>query len=336
MIHAGARWGSGLYFGGENRARRQWQPTLDTHDPNPPIVLQDPAGGASNISFSDTGTGADAFSVAVAIDFADSGSGADALAVAVAAALSDSGSGADAVDVAVAVPLADAGAWTEALSVAVDVQLSDAGAGADALSVAASVGLEDAAAGADTLGIAASFELAESAAGSDSIALAVDVGHADAAACVDGLGVGADCPLSDAATGVDSLSVDTGATPVSLADAGAGADALSVQIEEPPAGSSRKRWRRAQPQQQEPASVVLADHASAIDTLVVARWSRPAERILEAPVRPPAVALPLAPELEALALIDWATGEDAIAVERAGWGTELRARVLASLALLDS
>ncbi len=48
MIHNGASWVGG-WRDGTRRAAWQWQPTIEAHDPSPPIVLQDPTIGAHPI-----------------------------------------------------------------------------------------------------------------------------------------------------------------------------------------------------------------------------------------------------------------------------------------------
>lgn len=160
------------------------------------------------------------------ISLTDSGTAADTVAVIASAAVTDAGSGADALAATVGLTATDTGSAADTASVAAAAPLTDTAAAADTAQVTAAAGLTDTAAGADLLGVLVTLALAEAAAGLDAVTVntgATPVTLADTAAAADTAAVTVAVPSTDTATAADGL---TSSAVVLVADTAAAADAV--------------------------------------------------------------------------------------------------------------
>lgn len=183
---------------------------------------------STSISLADTGSGADAVTVAATVTLAETGTGTDVIASTPAVTLADVGSGADAIAVTIPQALADTGTGTDALAATAAVPLGETGSGADAVSVNVPVPLSDSGAGLDAISASPSDTLSDTGHGTDALSASAALTLADAGSAVDAATTSAAVQLADTGTGVDALSVAGGSTPVTLADAGSAADALAL------------------------------------------------------------------------------------------------------------
>jgi hypothetical protein len=212
------------------------------------IAIRTASGGATPISVGDTGSEAEALTVAAAVPLADAATSTQALTVAAAVPLADAGaatqaltaaaavplgdggSAVDALVAGIAIPLADAGNATDALVAGIAIPLADTGTAADALGASATAPLADAGSAADTFSVTVAVPLADTAAAGQALTAAAALTLSDAAAALEAIGVAAVVPLLQASGATDSVTVDTGAgsTTKQLTDAGAVVDGLCV------------------------------------------------------------------------------------------------------------
>jgi hypothetical protein len=172
----------------------------------------------------DTGTGADAITLAAAVPLADTGAGVDASAVAAAVPLAETGTGADASAVAAAFTVTDTGTGDDASAVTATFTVTDTGAAADAISVATGIDQNQAWPGVAWMFLepsAASFQLAGDKAGPTTASVSVP----DTGSGSDTITITASVPLADTGSGADALSVTV---VLPLAETGAGTDASTV------------------------------------------------------------------------------------------------------------
>lgn len=189
------------------------------------------SGGDQTITVSDTSTGADALSIAVAFGLADTGAGADGLAGSAALNLAETGAGTDGIGLTVTFTLADSGAGTDDLSVLTEtlIQLAESGSGSDAVSITASVSAAETGAGTDGLALSVSLSISDSGAGSDALDVlqATLITIAETAAGTDGIGaITVAITLPETATGVDAIAI---AALVSVLETASGMDVAVVQ-----------------------------------------------------------------------------------------------------------
>ncbi len=194
------------------------------------------SGAATPISLSDTGSGTDALTVAVAAGLGpDAGSGTDTLAVSTVAPVSDTGTGSDSLAVSTAIGMGDAATAVDSLTVVVSVPLTEVGAGTDALTVdtgggTASKALDDVGSGSDSLALGVAVPLGETGNGTDALAVAATATATDTGTGADGMAVGVSAPLADAATGVDTL---TARAAVGMAETLSVVEGLSIRVTVP-------------------------------------------------------------------------------------------------------
>lgn len=180
-------------------------------------------------TLTDTGSGADAIAVAVAVTLADTGSGLETIAVNATVLLTDTGSATETFTVAATITLADTGSGADAISVnmgSTPVSLSDSGSGNDTFAVTAAVPLADTGSGADQLQANATVTLADTGSGADALQANATVPLADTGQGADAITVQAAVPLTDTGHGSDQLQANAAVT---LVDTGTGIDAIVVQ-----------------------------------------------------------------------------------------------------------
>ena len=174
------------------------------------------AGGATQVSVSDSGAGTDTVSATGTTARTDSGAGTDTVSTTGSTARTDSGVGTDSVSTSRAASLSDSGTGTDAVSTTGTASISDSGTGTDAISVdtgSTPISVSDSGTGTDTVSAVVSLSADDSGAGTDTVAAAVALS------------------ASDSGIGTDDISVSVGDTPVSLSDSGAGTDTVSAAVD---------------------------------------------------------------------------------------------------------
>jgi hypothetical protein len=172
-----------------------------------PVVV---AGGTS-VSFSDSGTGADALTEIASLSAADSGSGSDTITSKASAPLADTGAGTDTISASAALTAADSGSGTDTLSGSAKLSVADSGSGADSFSVIA--------AGAPVF--------AETGTGTDGFSVKVTVAISDSASGVDSFSPVAHPSIADSGTSTDAISAIGYPT---ITEVASGSDSFAVPI----------------------------------------------------------------------------------------------------------
>jgi hypothetical protein len=219
--------------------------------------------GETPIALVDTGSAADAITIAAAVPLVDTGSGADTVAISAAVPLTDSSSASETLSVSQPITLADTASATDQITVAATVPLADPGTASDSLTIAATVPLVDAGTAADAVAVDSSEQkpVTDTAAGSDTVAVAATVPLAEAGAGSDTLAVAQTRAVAEAGTASDLLAV---AQTKALAEVGIASDACTVAAAVPLADLATAAENVAAA-----ALVALAEAAAASDALVV-------------------------------------------------------------------
>jgi hypothetical protein len=200
------------------------------------------------VSSSDTGSGAEASTLAAALSSADTGAGAEASSLAATASSADTGAGTEAASLVAQISDADTGTSTEAATLATALLSADTGAGteqatdrnltaaetagaADTATLAAGLTSSDTAAGTDASALTTSLTSADTASGAEASTLAAQLLSAetgtagDAGTVDDGSGSSQNVSSADTATAVEAATVTAVLT---SADTGTAADAATL------------------------------------------------------------------------------------------------------------